>query len=134
MAGKKRAVGNLARQPVQPMKLGPRDTPPKQLLTYVVCPLCGMSRKLERTGYHEHGAKGQVTFAVDLEHYPFIELRQAGGRIAGLPKRGGSQASSIGFPRVSGQALAEIKATNQYLDLRSQIISQCRQIISILQP
>lgn len=127
----------------------PPEAPPEARLVFVVCPLCGMSRILEKTGdygyRHKTGepkpAKGRIKFEVDLDNYPFIDFRDSGGRIAGYRgKRRGevytrrelygvpTEKTSYGFPRVGAFTLDEAIDNGQYNDLLQQLQNQISHI------
>jgi len=112
-----------------------RQKPPPTKLVYCVCPLCGFSQKLQKTGYKGGEAKGMRRFEVDLDNYPIIEFRQVGGRIAGLPRHSSEkdrEKSSIGFFRVGGLTLKEVIKSGEYPELIAAIDSQVAAITKAL--
>ena len=125
----------------------------------VVCPLCGLSRVLEKTGSRmlmEKGqapakVKGRVRFdLVDPKIAPFIDEREAtggagGGRhLAALTKFEGKGAASQelqklreegkagGFRRTAFITLEEAKNDPNYADLVEQIKAQIQEILDLL--
>jgi hypothetical protein len=112
-----------------------RQKPPPTKLIYCICPLCGLSQKLQKTGYKGGEAKGMRRFEVDLANYPFIEFRQVGGRIAGLPRHSSEkdrEKSSIGFFRVGGLTLKEALQSGEYTELIEAIESQAEAILKVI--
>lgn len=97
-------------------------------VTYVVCPLCGLNRVLEKKGSRailEHKPldmklPGQIIFnAIDVTVDPFEDLREAVG-------------GTTGFKRVETHSLLEIVQKGQYPELREQLKGQCESILSVL--
>ena len=95
---------------------------------FTVCPLCGLNRKLDKTGMFAEIrkvktpiSKGRARYdKVDLKNIPFIDIRE------GLGGRG------RGFPRIKGITLKEAQQDPLYEDLIKQIISSCQKILKIL--
>lgn len=105
---------------------------PQTKLEYITCPLCGMNRKLEKTGNYAKrrddrgvllrrplGSKepSQVRFdGMDLEHALILQVRDA------------TQALRV----VEGMTLAELAHDPRYADLVAQLQNQIEIIRRIL--
>jgi len=98
-------------------------------ITFVVCPLCFMSRKLDKSGAwaelrHKEltkGIKGRIRFdSFDLDNGLFIQIRDAsGGR-------------GHGFSTIDGLTLKEAWQIEEYRSLLEELKAQCRRIIDHL--
>lgn len=125
----------------------------------VVCPLCGLSRPLEKTGSRmliETGevpakVKGRVRFdLLDPESAPFIDEREAAGgagagrhlaSIARIEGKGAAaeelqklrqQGKAGGFRRVHFITLKEAKKDPEYAELIGQVKAQIEKILTLL--
>ena len=108
-------------------------------ILYVACPLCGMSRVLEKTGSSAisrglpvEEIKGRIRFDhMDLEKANIIQVRERrpGPEDKPRTRRGGGP----GFILVGGYTLAELKGKPEYADLREQMLETAREIIKILE-
>ncbi len=95
---------------------------------WVVCPLCGLNRKLHKTGgYAERykkpltKKKGETRFdRLSPESAPFIDIRETGG------------GRGTGFPRIGQLTLEEVKDNPLYSDLVKQIVEQSKKVLEIL--
>lgn len=130
-----------------------------QKVKMIVCPLCGMSRVLYKsgsrmmiaTGEVPEKVKGRVRFdLLDPKTAPFIDEREAsggagGGRhLASLAKFGGKGAASEelerlrgvgkagGFKRTSFITLEQAKNDPDYADLIEQIKAQLQEILELI--
>jgi len=101
-------------------------------IEYIVCPLCGMNRILEKK------EKGRIGFEVDLDR-PFVQIRQPGGKLPmgeevraeaqrGIKVRRG-QAPALGFRLVDGLTFKQAKESGRYDDLIDEIENQCHKIL-----
>ena len=108
-------------------------------ILYVSCPLCGMSRVLEKTGSSAiarglpiEEIKGRIRFDhMDLEKANIIQIRERRRGKEDKPRlrRGGGP----GFQMVGGLTLAELKDKPEYLDLREQMLETAHRIINVLE-
>jgi len=108
-------------------------------ILYVSCPLCGMSRVLEKTGsvaiakgMSIEEIKGRIRFDhMDLEKANIIQFRERRRGKEDKPRtqRGGGP----GFLVVGGLTLAKLKDKPEYQDLREQMLETARKIIKILE-
>lgn len=104
---------------------------------FVKCPLCGMHRKLDRTGMAAFlrprkgreqvvpgQYKGRITFGLDegMEDALIVNVREVHGSPEG--HRGGG-----GFFVSGGLTLQEMKAEDRYRDLVDQIKEACKEIL-----
>lgn len=102
---------------------------PQTKLEYITCPLCGMNRKLDKTGNYarKHEARlwrplgskspGRVRFdAMDLEHALILQVRDA------------TEALRV----VEGKTLAELAEDEGYAGLLAQMKAQIQKIQAIL--
>lgn len=110
-----------------------------KLLTFIACPLCGMSRKLERTGRYadEVGRTtkdiGRIRFAMDLEQAFIVDIRETpGGKVADTGAKGRGKAPATGFPRVDGKTLEDMAQDEEYADVVEAIRSGAQNILAIL--
>jgi len=111
---------------------------PRREIEYITCPLCGMSRILEKTGRAAERlasrprkpkaprkvlpqSKGRIRFdAVDLGGALILQIRDpSGGRRDGVKV-------------LRGKTLAELRDDPNYFDLVSQIRSQAENILNLL--
>lgn len=108
---------------------------PRKLI-YIVCPMCGLNRILEKTGamakrISARGGKlrkplgskepGRIRFdTVNLESAIILQIRDPRGG------RGG------GLKVVDGLRLEELKDKEEYSDLLEQLRAQCESILEVL--
>lgn len=104
---------------------------------YIVCPLCGMNRVLEKTGASAitrgltvKEVKGRIRFDhIDFERYIVqVRERSTGPEAKKRLRRGGG----TGFVLKDGLTLAEMKDDMTYSDLIQQIRHSCQAILDIL--
>lgn len=92
---------------------------------FLVCPFCGMNRKLIKSGTNTEKIIDQIKppsklDVVDIETRPFIDHRDiSGGR-------------GSGFPRVSFETLAQVKDWPEYADLIEGLKRQCHAVLKLL--
>ena len=106
---------------------------------YVVCPLCGLNRPLEKTGAGAIARglpiteiKGRIHFDhIDLESAPIVQVRerQHGPEAQKRMTRGGGS----GFVFRKGLTLTEMKDDPIYNDLVLQLKKTSKAILKILQ-
>jgi len=107
-------------------------------IIYIVCPLCGMNRVLEKTGSSAiargitiREVKGRIRFDhMDLDTALVVQVRErkAGPEERKRMRRGGGS----GFTLKGGLTLREMGRKRDYQDLVEQIKSTARSIIDIL--
>lgn len=107
-------------------------------IIYIACPLCGMSRVLEKKGSMAMArgipideVKGRIRFDhMALETANIIQFRERRSGPEDKPRlqRGGGP----GFVMVGGHTLAELRDKPEYADLKEQMLETARQIIKIL--
>ena len=105
---------------------------------YISCPLCGMSRVLEKTGARAIAqgkvidqVKGRIHFDhMDLENAFIVQVRERkpGKETSKRAKRGGG----TGFQLQGGLTLEQMKASPEYSDLVEQLKASARHILAIL--
>lgn len=105
---------------------------------YIVCPLCGMNRVLEKkgTGAIARGVtiteiKGRIRFDhIDLATAPIVQIRERaeGPEKTKRMRRGGGS----GFVFKEGFTLNEVKDNPEYQDLIEQVKLTARNILEIL--
>ena len=84
---------------------------------YIVCPLCGWNRVLERID------KGRIRFGnFDLERGFFVQTRYGGGR-----------ASGFFLNKNESRTLSDVINGGEYTDLLTQIKIQCKAILKLLE-
>jgi len=108
-------------------------------ILYVACPMCGMSRVLEKKGSAAVGRgltikeiKGRIRFDhMELEKANVIQIRERRRGPEDKPRmrRGGGP----GFQLVGGHTLAELRDNPEYQDLKEQMVETAREIIKILE-
>ena len=108
-------------------------------ILYIACPLCGMSRVLEKTGSSAisrglpvEEIKGRIRFDhMDLEKANILQIRERRRGKEDKPRmrRGGGP----GFQMVGGLTLAELKDKPEYQDLKEQMLETARKVIKILE-
>lgn len=92
---------------------------------WLVCPFCGMSRKLIKSGTEAKKplseVKGVPRFdVVNPKDSPFIDIRDvSGGR-------------GSGFPRIDYKSLESVLDDPEYADLIEQLYSHCTTILAVL--
>ena len=107
-------------------------------ILYVCCPMCGMSRVLEKKGSMAiargkpiQEIKGRIRFDhMDMEKANIIQFRERRRGKEGEPRQG--RGGGSGFQLVGGLTLAEMKDNPEYEDLREQMLDTARRIIKIL--
>jgi hypothetical protein len=107
-------------------------------IIYIVCPLCGMNRVLEKTGSSAiargltiRKVKGRIRFDhIDLTRAPIVQVRerQEGKEAQRRLTRGGG----TGFVFREGLTLMQMKRKPEYADLVKQIKETALEIIKIL--
>ena len=108
-------------------------------IIYIVCPLCGLNRVLEKTGSAAIGRgltikeiKGRIRFdQMDLEKANIVQVRERrrGPEDEPRMRRGGG----TGFTLAGGFTLAEMKDKPEYADLKEQMVETARAIIRTLE-
>ncbi len=108
-------------------------------ILFVCCPMCGMSRVLEKKGSAAiarglpiEEVKGRIRFDhMDLEKAYIIQLRERRPGPEDKPRmrRGGGP----GFQLVGGFTLAELRDKPEYQDLKEQLRETAQEIIKILE-
>ncbi len=107
-------------------------------IVYIVCPLCGLNRVLEKKGTQAEkrgklGKVGRISFdKLDPETAPFVDIREApGGKVKVDAPRGTigkGKAPGKGFHRVASLTLAESAGYPAYRDLVEQLKTQIKVI------
>ena len=107
-------------------------------IIYIVCPLCGMNRVLEKKassalarGKEIPAIKGRIRFdQVDLENGIIVQVREraVGKEETKRRRRGGGS----GFTVKGGVTLEEMKSRPEYADLLNQIMESAQKIIDKL--
>jgi len=108
-------------------------------IVYIVCPMCGMNRVLEKKASSAlarsmdvSGVKGRIRFDhIDLENGIIVQVRE---RVEGKEQvkrlgRGGG----LGFPLKRGMTLEQMRAKPEYSDLIEQIRESAQKIIDKLE-
>lgn len=108
-------------------------------VVYIVCPMCGMNRVLEKKASTALArsmdiseVKGRIRFDhVDLENGIIVQVRE---RVEGKEqvkrrRRGGG----TGFPLKRGMTLEQMRAQPEYSDLINQIRESAQKIIDKLE-
>jgi hypothetical protein len=107
-------------------------------IIYVVCPMCGLNRPLEKKGTNAIARglpikeiKGRIRFdQIDLESGYILQIRErpSGPERIQRFRRGGGP----GFPFLRGETLRDMKSNPIYKDLIDQIKETAENILSIL--
>jgi len=105
---------------------------------YIVCPLCGMNRVLEKTGAGAIARGLTITEIKGRIHFDHMEL--SGASIVQVresqegpePKRRMRRGGGTGFVFKEGLTLEEMRDSGEYDDLVEQILSQITSIQTIL--
>lgn len=108
-------------------------------IIYIACPLCGMSRVLEKKGSVAIArgevipeVKGRIRFDhMDLDKANIIQFRERRRGKESEPRQG--RGGGPGFQLMGGLTLAELRDNAEYADLRDQMVESARKIISILE-
>ena len=107
-------------------------------ILYVCCPMCGMSRVLEKKGSMAiargkpiREIKGRIRFDhMDMDKAHIIQFRERRRGKESEPRQG--RGGGSGFQLVGGLTLAELKDSAEYGDLREQMLDTAHGIIKIL--
>lgn len=108
-------------------------------VVYIVCPMCGMNRVLEKKASSALArsmdvseVKGRIRFDhVDLENGIIVQVRE---RVEGkeqVSRRG--RGGGMGFPLKRGMTLEQMIAQPKYRDLIDQIRESAQKIIDKLE-
>ena len=100
---------------------------------YIVCPLCGLNRKLNKSGINSSKPiRGSIEGAgarfdrIDPRSSPFIDIRDmTGGRSSGFPR--------VGFSTLE-DVMRDVRTQNGsgYTDLIDQLRMKCKDILSVI--
>jgi len=107
-----------------------REPRPREVIhsLFVSCPLCAMSRKLEKSGRLAKlqgkpldTVKGRVHFGTfDLEDSYLVQVRDCSG------SRG------HGFPMVGGYTLKQLKTMPEFAEMLAELKATCQSIVDSL--
>lgn len=108
-------------------------------VVYIVCPMCGMNRVLEKKASTALArskdvseVKGRIRFDhVDLENGIIVQVRERMGGKEPVKRRG--RGGGTGFPLKRGMTLEQMKARPEYSDLVDQIRESAQNIIDKLE-
>ena len=108
-------------------------------ILYVCCPMCGMSRVLEKKGSVAiargepiQEIKGRIRFDhMDMDKANIIQFRERRRGKESEPRLG--RGGGSGFQLVGGLTLAELRDSPEYEDLREQMLDTAHKIIKILE-
>jgi len=107
-------------------------------ILFVCCPMCGMSRVLEKKGSVAiargdpiQEIKGRIRFDhMEMEKANIIQFRERRRGKESEPRQG--RGGGSGFQLVGGLTLAELRDSPEYEDLREQMLDTAHKIIKIL--
>ena len=105
---------------------------------YIVCPMCGLNRPLNKTGASAIARglpiteiKGRIRFdQIELDRAPIVQIREreTGPETKPRMTRGGGS----GFVFKEGMTLEQIKDNPEYNDIVSQLKDTANKILGIL--
>ena len=98
---------------------------------YISCPLCGRNRII----YTANKGRIRWDFVTDLGAFEFVQLREGGGKVAGIAKGHRGAAPGIGFHLVGAKMLTEAMIDPEYADviqgMRDQLLRLTRDAIRL---
>lgn len=105
---------------------------------FISCPLCGMSRVLEKTGAGAiaqglsiTAIKGRIRFDhMDLSNATIVQVRERKG--GPETKRRLRRGGGTGFPLIGGLTLQEMRDSPNYTDLIEQMKATATEVLRIL--